>query len=344
MKLFVTGTDGYIGIRLAEYLMDRGHDVTALDSGFYRSGWLYGGVRRQPATITKDTRDVTVDDLRGFDAVIHLAELCNDPLGQMNAETTRSINHRGSVALAKAAKEAGVPRFIYSSSCSVYGIGSEGFMTEESPVNPQTTYAECKVAVEHDLAELADDTFSPVFLRNATVYGASPRMRFDLVVNNLAGFAWTTNKISMTSDGTPWRPVVHVLDVCQAMACAAEAPREAVHNEIFNVGSNAENYRVREIADIIASVFPGCEVTFGTNGGDTRSYRVSFDKIEKQLPGFACKHSVRTGSEDLRKLFERIDLTPEMFTAKGFSRLQTIEYLQRTGQADEELHFEPIIL
>lgn len=199
---------------------------------------------------------MTEDDLRGFDAVVHLAELSNDPLGQFDPRVTYEINYRGSVGLARACRRAGVQRFIYSSSCSVYGVGTDDHKTEESDVNPQTAYAECKALVERELFEMADDSFSPVFLRNATAYGPSPRMRFDLVLNNLAGLAWTTGEIRMTSDGTPWRPLVHVLDICQAIACCLEAPREAVHNQIFNVGCDEENYRVREIASIVARVFP----------------------------------------------------------------------------------------
>jgi nucleoside-diphosphate-sugar epimerase len=216
---------------------------------------------------------------------VHLAELSNDPLGQLSPHITYAINHQGSVALARLCKAAGVPRFVYTSSCSVYGIGGGSeYKTETSTPQPQTAYAECKVLVERDVSALADATFSPTFLRNATAYGPSPRMRFDLVLNNLAGLAWTTKRIHMTSDGTPWRPLVHVLDICEAIACTLEAPREAIHNEIFNVGKTSENYQVREIAEIVAEVFPGCDLVFGTSDGDNRSYRVSFDKIATHLP------------------------------------------------------------
>lgn len=262
MKLLVTGTDGYIGVLLADVLANRGHDVTGLDAGFYRDGLLYDGVPPPRRQIKQDIRDITHDDLRGYDAVIHLAELSNDPLGQHNRELTFQINHHGSVALATKCREAGIKRFVYTSSCSVYGVASSANVTETSVTNPQTAYAECKVLVERDVSMLADKNFSPTFLRNATAFGASPRMRFDIVLNNLAGLAWTTKEIKMISDGTPWRPLVHVLDICDAVACVLDAPREIVHNQVFNVGDNSQNYRVREIAEIIADVFPGCRLSF----------------------------------------------------------------------------------
>lgn len=337
MKVLVTGTDGYIGVMLAHQLIERGFDVYGLDTGFYRSGWLYPGVARSPAWISKDVREISVSDLRGLDAVVHLAELSNDPLGQLNPEITFEINHQGSVRLAKISKEAGVSRFIYSSSCSVYGLGSDDYRTEESDTDPQTAYAKCKVLVEQDVSLLADDGFSPVFLRNGTAYGPSPRMRFDIVLNNLSGLAWTTNKIAMTSDGTPWRPMVHVLDICEAMICALEAPREAIHNQIFNVGNTDENYRIREIAMTVKEVFPDCEVTFGPSDGDDRSYRVSFEKIKNQLPNFSCTRDIRKGANQLKKVFESIDMTPGDFAFRGYTRLKQLQYLLRTQQIDSKL-------
>ena len=231
MRVLVTGTDGYIGIVLASFLLKRGYDVVGLDTGFYRDAWLYNnGVSILPSVQNKDLRRMTVDDVAGTDAVVHLAELSNDPLGQLSPHITYAINHQGSVALAQLCKAAGVPRFVYTSSCSVYGIGGgSAYKTETSTPQPQTAYAECKVLVEREVSAMADATFSPTFLRNATAYGPSPRMRFDLVLNNLAGLAWTTKKIHMTSDGTPWRPLVHVLDICEAIACTLEAPRQVVH-------------------------------------------------------------------------------------------------------------------
>jgi len=218
----------------------------------------------------------------------------------------------------------------------VYGVGSDEFKTEESETNPQTAYAECKVLVEQDVGAMADDNFSPTFLRNATAYGPSPRMRFDIVLNNLAGLAWTTGEIKMTSDGTPWRPLVHVQDICDAIACTLEAPREVVHNQIFNVGDSAENYRVREIAQIVADVFPGCELTLGSNDGDNRSYRVSFDKINSQLPGFKCSRNLRMGAEQLYEVFKTIEMSPDIFNFRAFTRLKQLEHLVEIDQIDEK--------
>ncbi|ACL25031.1 MULTISPECIES: NAD-dependent epimerase/dehydratase family protein [Chloroflexus] len=338
MRILLTGSGGYIGIVTAPYLMERGHEVVGVDTGYYESGWLYHSGLPQPQLIVKDIRRLTTADLVGFDAVVHMAELSNDPLGQLNRELTFQINHQGSVNLAKAAKAAGVTRFVYMSSCSVYGIGEEGeIKTEESPVNPQTAYAECKVLVEHDLAQMADDDFSPVFLRNATAFGPSPRQRFDVVLNNLSGLAWTTGKIAMTSDGTPWRPLVHILDIAQAVACALEAPRDVIHNQIFNVGDSRYNYRVREIAEIVAEVFPGCELTFGRNDADNRSYRVDFTKIATRLPGFACRYDAIAGARQLRAVFERIGMTREIFEAPPYTRLKMLRHLIATNQLDAEL-------
>lgn len=338
MKVLLTGSGGYIGIVAAPYLMERGHEVIGVDTGYYESGWLYHSGQRQPQLIVQDIRRLTDEDLAGFDAIVHMAELSNDPLGQLNRELTFQINHQGSVKLAQAAKAAGVTRFVYMSSCSVYGVGEEGeIKTEESVVNPQTAYAECKVLVEHDLAQMADDDFSPVFLRNATAFGPSPRQRFDVVLNNLAGLAWTTGKIAMVSDGTPWRPLVHILDIAHAVACALEAPRETIHNQIFNVGDSRYNYRVREIAEIVAEVFPGCELTFGRNDGDNRSYRVDFSKIATRLPGFACRYDAKAGAQQLRAVFERIGMTREIFEAPPYTRLKMLRHLIATNQLDAEL-------
>ncbi len=341
MKLLVTGTDGYIGALLAGVLSERGHHVTGLDTGFYRDGLLYNGIALPARQVSQDIRDITHDDLREYDAVVHLAELSNDPLGQRDRQLTFQINHRGSVALAKKCKEVGITRFVYTSSCSVYGVASSENVTEASPTNPQTVYAECKVLVERDVTDLADTNFSPTFLRNATAFGASPRMRFDIVLNNLAGLAWTTKEIKMTSDGTPWRPLVHVLDICDAVAATLDAPREMVHNQVFNVGDNAQNYRVREVAEIVADVFPGCQLSFGSNGADNRSYRVNFDKITSKLPGFRCRRDARMGAQELRDVFKRINLTRETFNFRAFTRLKQLEHLLETTQIDETLCWRP---
>lgn len=338
MKLFVTGVEGYIGSLLAPVLMREGHEVIGLDTGFYRDGWLYSDQRHtpfMPKILNKDLRSIDEKDLDGVDAVVHLAELSNDPLGENNPKVTYKINHEGSVRLATLAKKAGIGRFVYTSSCSVYGVGTEDIVNEESAVNPQTAYANCKVNVERDVGKLADNVFSPVFLRNATAYGISPRMRFDIVLNNLSGLAWTTKVIAMTSDGTPWRPLVHALDICKAISCALKAPSENIHNQIFNVGHDADNHQVREIALIVKDTIPGCEVTFGESGGDNRSYRVSFDKISTQLPGFNCDWGAAKGAVQLAEFFQRIQMPRETFEFRAFTRLKQLKYLISTGQLDE---------
>jgi len=340
MKILLTGSDGYIGGLLGPYLVDRGHDVIGLDTGYYRTGWLCNdGVARAPACLTKDIRQISADDVSRMDAVVHLAELSNDPLSQINPSLTFEINHQGSVEIARLCREAGVARFVYTSSCSVYGAGFEDTKTEESEPLPQTAYAECKVLVERDVSAMANDDFSPTFLRNSTAHGASPRMRFDLVVNNLSAHAWTAGTIRMTSDGSPWRPLVHVLDICEAIACTLEAPREAIHNEIFNVGDDGQNYRIREVAKIVAEVFPGCELTIGSSDGDNRSYKVSFQKIREHLPDFRCRWDVQRGAEQLRRVFENIDMGLDTFEAAPFTRLRQIEHLLATGQVDKELYW-----
>ncbi len=342
MKILVTGTEGYLGSLLAPLLIEQGHDVLGVDTGFYKCGWLYHGSPVTPRTLHKDIRQITADDLAGVEAVVHMAELSNDPAGELAPHITYEINHKGSVRLAELARSAGVERFVYMSSCSVYGLAAEGHVTEESAVNPRTSYAICKTLVERDLKSMAGDDFSPTFLRNATAYGASPRMRFDIVLNNLAGLAWTTKEIKMVSDGTPWRPLVHALDIGQAIVRVLQAPREAIHNETFNVGQTAHNYTIREIAEIVAEVFPGCRVFFGPQSADNRSYRVSFDKISARLPGFKCAWDARRGAEQLRDLFQQVDLSNETFESRGFTRLKQLEYLIRTGQIDQDFFWRTI--
>ena len=340
MNILVTGAEGYIGSVLTPYLIERGHSVIGLDTGFYREGWLYHPDNpKSPACINKDLRRIGKEDLIGMDAIVHLAELSNDPLGQHNPTVTYNINHRGTLALAEKCMKAGIPRFVYTSSCSVYGTGSGEYKNEQSETNPQTAYAECKTLVERDLAAMATDDFSPIFLRNATAYGASPRMRFDLVLNNLAGCAWTTKEIKMTSDGTPWRPLVHVRDIAHAIACALEAPRQVIHSEIFNVGSSSANYQIREIAQMVADEFPGCTLSLGSSDGDNRSYRVCFDKIHSQLPGFRCQHDAATGARELRELFQRISMTVDTFSHRPYTRLKQLQYLLHTGQIDEQFYW-----
>lgn len=343
MRVFVTGTDGYLGSLLAVELIQAGHDVVGLDTGFYKEGTLYRHGPFAPLTLVKDLRLVEPADLRACDAVVHMAELSNDPIGQFAPKITYEINHFGSVRLAELARAAGVGRFIYMSSCSVYGVADQSYVDEESPVNPQTTYAICKTWVERDVKQLANEKFSPTFLRNATAYGASPHMRFDIVLNNLSGLAWTTKEIRMTSDGTPWRPLVHALDICRAIITVLEAPREAIHNEVFNVGDTQHNYRVKEIAEIVADTFMGCRLSFGPPSPDNRSYRVSFEKIRKHLPGFKCAWDARRGAQQLCNLFRQIDMPPEVFQHRTFTRLKQLEYLIRTQQIDDHFFWrEPV--
>jgi nucleoside-diphosphate-sugar epimerase len=346
MKILITGTEGYIGSRMAPILAARGHEIAGLDTGFYRDGCLYLdplGMAVAPRTTFKDLRNVGPGDFEGFQAVVHLAELSNDPLGENRPEITFSINHHGSLAIAKAAKQAGVRRFVYASSCSVYGFAPEGaYVDESAPVNPQTAYARCKVNVERDLKPMADGDFCVTFLRNATAYGPSPRMRFDIVLNDLCALAWTKKKIAMLSDGSPWRPIVHIEDIIRAVACTLEAPANAVNGETFNVGATSENYRIREIAALVAEAFPGCQVSAGPPSGDTRTYRVSFDKIAGKLPGFACRWTAREGARELRRIFERIEFSTAEYEARPFTRLKQLRYLQRTGQIDRDLFWRAL--
>ena len=341
MRVLITGSDGYLGALTAPFLAADGFDVVGLDTGYYKSGWLCserlaGAPGLVPATLVKDIREVTADDLRGFDAVVHMAELSNDPLGDLIGDVTYDINHAGSIHLATCAKQAGVQRFVYMSSCSVYGA-ADGVVDETSPVNPLTAYARCKVMVERDLTAMADTTFTPVFLRNATAFGASPRMRFDIVLNNLSGLAWIDKTIAMTSDGTPWRPLVHGLDIAQAIRCALAADRDIAHNLVVNVGSDENNVTVRDIAELVGAEFPDCAVTFGPPSADQRSYRVDFSRIHAAFPDFAARWSVAAGAAQLHRVFRSIDLDAATFHGRGHTRLKQIQYLMATGQLDHRL-------
>lgn len=338
MKILVIGHEGYIGSRLVPYLQQRGHRVSGLDTNFYTDGKLYDGlVDPAGGQRQRDIRRMTIEDVEGHDAVVHLAELSNDPLGMHNEENTYAINHQGSVHIASLCKEVGIERFVYTSSCSVYGVPTdEPVKTEQSTLHPQTAYAKCKTLVERDVQAMADASFSPTFLRNATAYGPSPRQRFDIVLNNLAGHAWTSGVIDMTSDGSPWRPLVHVDDICRAIYCSLEAPRDVVHNEIFNVGSTDENYTIREVAEIVADTFSGCELSVGSSNEDNRSYRVNFDKIHEQLPGFTCRYTLGDGARQLKEIFEEISMDRETFEFRSFTRLKQLEHLIETDQIDDE--------
>jgi len=337
MKVIVTGHQGYIGSVMTRVLEDAGHEVVGLDSGLYE-GCDFGQDLHTIPAVRKDIRDVQAADLRGFDAVIHLAALSNDPLGCLDESTTYDINHLGSVHLARMAKAAGVPRFLFASSCSLYGKAGDEMLDETADFNPVTAYGASKVYVERDVCALADDSFSPVFLRNATAYGASPRLRADIVVNNFVGVAVTTGHIQIQSDGTPWRPLVHIRDISRAFLAVLEAPREAVHNQAFNVGSSDENYQIRDVADIVREVVPGCTVRYMEGGGpDPRCYRVNCDKLTRHVPGFRTEWTVRKGAEEMYAQMMRNHMTAEMFN--GYVRLKRIQSLLGSGRIDPSLRW-----
>jgi nucleoside-diphosphate-sugar epimerase len=335
MKVLVTGHHGYIGSVLVGVVQTAGHDVWGLDSYLYE-GCDFGPDSCTVPSIRKDIRDVTVDDVRGFDAVIHLAALSNDPLGRLNESSTFDINHHGSVLLATTAKAAGVPRFLFASSCSLYGTAGDQILDETAAFQPITAYGVSKVLVERDVSRLADDTFSPVFFRNATAYGVSPRLRADIVVNNLVGLAYTTGEVLIQSDGTPWRPLVHVRDISRAFQAVLEIPREATHNEAFNVGSTQENYQVRDVAELVQQIVPGCTVKYLEGGGpDPRCYRVNCEKLRTRVPGFRTEWTLRRGVEELHESYAREGLTRDGF--ERYVRLNRIQELLATGRLDGTL-------
>ncbi|HUI06160.1 MAG TPA: SDR family oxidoreductase [Verrucomicrobiae bacterium] len=341
MRVLVTGHKGYIGTVMVPMLLGAGHEVVGLDSDLFEA-CTFGtnGIREIPE-MRKDVRDVAADDLQGFDAVIHLAGLSNDPLGDLNPELTYEINHRASVRLAQLSKELGVSRFVFSSSCSNYGAGGEDMLTEESPFNPVTPYGKSKVLVEQDVSKLADDRFSPTFLRNATAFGVSPRLRFDLVLNNLAAWAVTTGRIYIKSDGTPWRPIVHIADISRAFLAVLTAPRELVHNQAFNVGRNEDNYRIRTLAEIVKETAPDCRIEFAEGAGpDKRCYRVDCSKILRTLPGFQPQWSARLGARELHTAYRQVGLTLEEFEGERYKRVAHIQKLLRTGSIDASLRWK----
>ncbi|MDB6089391.1 MAG: NAD-dependent epimerase/dehydratase [Gammaproteobacteria bacterium] len=338
MRILLTGHDGYIGHVLTPMLLDRGHAVTGLDSCLYDGCGFATDTALSIPVIRKDVRDVQLDDLRGFDAVAHLAGISNDPLGDLAPQTTYAINHEASVRLARLAKQAGVQRFVFSSSCSNYGAAGDSYLDETAAFNPVTPYAQSKVWTERDVAPMADDSFTPTFLRSATAFGVSTRLRGDLVVNNLVGYAVTSGQVLIKSDGMPWRPLVHIEDISRAFTAVLEAPRELVHNESFNVGQTTENYRVKEIAQMVAEVVPNARVTYaGDASPDTRNYRVNCDKIRKILPSFAPQWSVRAGVEEVYAAYCEHGTTSEEFLSSSFVRLKKIRELQTSGMLDDTL-------
>jgi len=340
MRVLLTGHDGYIGAVMGPLLREAGFDVVGLDSDLFR-GCDFGEPCPALPTIRKDVRDIDAADLSGFDAVVHLAAISNDPLGDLNPDCTYDINHRSSVRLAELAKQAGVNRFVYSSSCAVYGAASpEDVLDESASFSPITPYAKSKVQVEADVAPLADDDFSPTYMRNATVYGVSPRLRGDLVVNNLVGWAFATGKVLIKSDGTPWRPLVHVEDVCTGFHAVLQADREVVHNEAFNIGRNGENYRIREVADLVQAEVAGSTVEFAEGAGpDPRCYRVDFSKAERTLPGFEPTWTVARGVSQLRDAYAKAGLLCEDLEGDRYLRIKRIRSLLEAGELDSQLRW-----
>lgn len=340
MRVLVTGHNGYIGSVMVPFLQLGGHEVVGLDTYLYED-CTFGRPIPDVTAMRMDLRDITPMDLAGFDAVIHLAALCNDPLGNLNPGSTFDINHLASVRLAKAAKAAGVRRFLFASSCSLYGLAGDEMLTEEAAFNPITPYGESKILTERDVRPLADESFSPVYLRNATAYGVSPRLRCDIVVNNLVGYAMTQGDVLIQSDGTPWRPLVHVEDIARAFLAVLDAPRALIHNQAFNVGRNEDNLRVREIADMVKAVVPNCTIRYAEGGGpDPRCYRVDCSKIARTLPGFRPLWTVRRGIEQLYGAFTTAGLTSVEFLGHRYLRLKQIRRLQDEGRLSENIRWE----
>ena len=340
MKVLVTGSQGYIGTILVPILIQKGHEVIGLDTDYYKRCTFSAEVPENNF-IKIDIRDIQREDIEGFDAIIHLAGLSNDPLGDYRPELTKDINEKASVRLAMLAKEAGIKRFLFASSCSNYGSAGSDFLDEEASFNPVTPYGISKVQVEAALSEMADDDFSPTYLRASTAYGLSPRLRFDLVANNLTAWAFTTGKVYLKSDGTPWRPIVHVEDIALAYIAVLHAPRDVVHNEAFNVGTTTENYQIKEIAEIVQDIVPNCKVDYAPDAGpDKRCYRVNCDKIARCLHEFKPQWTARRGIEQLYNEYKKVGLTLDEFEGPKYMRIAHIKSLIDKKQLSENLRWK----
>lgn len=339
MRVLMTGHEGYLGSVMAPVCVRAGHEVVGLDTGYFAECALIPPALEVP-TIRKDLRDLEPSDLEGFDAVVHLAALSNDPIGNLNARWTEEINCQASVRLAELAEAAGVSRFLFSSSCIMYGMSEASVVTEDSPLDPKTEYARSKVKAERAIAQLANDHFSPTFLRNGTVYGVSPRMRFDTVLNNLVGSAVATGAIVLHGDGAPWRPVAHIEDVARAFLHVLEAPIERVHNQAFNNGEDRMNHQIIELARAAAQAVPGATIECRNSpDADQRTYKTDFGKFARAFPHFTFRWTVQDGAKELAEAFTAVKLKPEDFTDKRFTRLKWLRHLLDTGQLDDSLRW-----